>query len=444
MDLTQATARKASSLIPNLKSLADQKLGVFVDSATIGESLRKSDFFTLRLISYKESPSFAFLRSSIENPHSELAKISQVKVESQNGKTVGIAIEDKHVLGSGFSYIDENINPAAKSVFKKDIVTENEIAQVSLVFLQKALNNENGPHLFVTNNRLLLANASWFETNVPGGELNIVDPSEALTRMDLFAKTRDIYYVSANRAIVNEGYWYLISFRCKIPHFHFDSGNVLEALSYRVRFVLMSLDRIGVQYYLGANNDTMDNTIYHFNYLISLLSGIFDCLAIETGVRLQLQFKDRQIPWKTSLFRKTGNDFKRALKEKNVDLADHIQTYDPFIELIHQLRQTVIHREGVAKGIVAVRLGSARYQSNFIKVPQNMSELVERFEAKGKGEFSQFRWGAFVSPYHFAKALAQALVAFSDKYLELLGFSNYVQIAKEDLIEQFEKGRLGF
>src|SRR5207245_6870080 len=115
-----------------------------------------------------------------------------------------------------FSYKMNDVELVGKTVYQKSALTEDELNAVLLVFMHSLLNQPDGFGLLVTENQVLLRHSSWFESHFPGGILNIVDVREALARMDLFAKLRDTYYVSARYPTVNKGYWYLLSFMSKI------------------------------------------------------------------------------------------------------------------------------------------------------------------------------------------------------------------------------------
>ena len=108
--------------------------------------------------------------------------------------------------------------------------------------------------------------------------MGIVMFDEAKEIVDLFLKYHRKYHI-LNNFTCNKGYWYLLSFRSKIKHCHFGVAT-LNAFARRFIYLLMSLDEVGLQYYSGVNNDTMDNTLYHFNYFISLVTGVFDSFAL--------------------------------------------------------------------------------------------------------------------------------------------------------------------
>ena len=51
----------------------------------------------------------------------------------------------------------------------------------------------------------------------------------------------------------------------------------------------MSLDQIGINYYKDYESNSIQYEIlYHFNYLIALIVGIFDSLALLTNNKLNI------------------------------------------------------------------------------------------------------------------------------------------------------------
>jgi hypothetical protein len=68
-----------------------------------------------------------------------------------------------------------------------------------------------------------------------------------------------------------------------------------------------------------VNLDDMLLVFYHIEYLISLVTGIFDSLALETSSRHNLRFD----PIKISLSNSSGNDFLKEVDKANSDLASY-------------------------------------------------------------------------------------------------------------------------
>lgn len=217
---------------------------------------------------------------------------------------------------------------------------------------------------------------------------------------------------------------------------------------------LMALDEMGIQYFLGANNDTKDNTLYHFNYLITLITGIFDNLALKTNTQLGINCTDLR---KVSINNKTGRDFLKEVKNKRPDIRDHINSYVEFISLIYLFRELVVHREGLSKTGFDYRSRDGKWGANFIKVS---AEIKRKLKACGDkaGNYNPFtKWGFyesgtqyFLDPYNFSLEAIKKLTKFIEKYLELLGYNSFIKTQEQkdnDFTKEmkfFEEYHLGF
>lgn len=451
MDSRRILELKEFNTSSGFRKIDQNKIRMFIDSKSLSESLAKNPKIEI-FLSYKSSKFFEFFRSPYQTSHNEIKTITSFSTDKENDYgIIHYEIDTSSHTRSISPLI--NIEIVAKEIFKKDSITQDEWDQIWLVFVQASFASDDSRNIFVTENETILKNRRWFEQHVPGGQLNIATVLEAMEVMDLFAKRRSKYHI-ADIYYVNKGLWYLTSFRNKIPYFHFET-DMLNSFCRRFEFLLKCVDEIGMQFFLGVNNDTEDDTMYHFNYFISLITGIFDNLAIETKNRLNIIFKGDDIPWKTSLNKKAGEDFLDALKEKNLQLRQHITTNADFINLIYQLRDVIVHREGVR----TIQYGSwSRTRSDeyiFVKISKEIFDLINRLGDKMKKYDPVSEWGVHedvlgykISPYDFAKLATLRLSEFSNTYLKLLGFRNYFDVNKngEDskCNQVFETCRLGF
>lgn len=306
--------------------------------------------------------------------------------------------------------------------------------------------------MHVTENDALLKNRSWFESHFPGGPLSIMTLEEAVEGVDLFMKQSGEYPIS-NHFNVNKGYWYWLSFRTKVPFYHVTKRtspfekSILDSFAQRFVFLLMSVDKIGFDFYKRVNNDTMDNTIYHLNYSVSLVSGILDSLALQTFNQYELVFEGSQHPSRISLYKKSGKEFLKAIRERNLSLRKHISNYVHFISAIPILRERILHREGLQE----VNFDQAcliRIPSEFADCIKQCGDTEENYEPWTKfGIYSH----SFLVPYKFAKSGTLLLSRFCNKYLQLLGFENFIeQLEKKKPqdnflgdVRLFEKDNLG-
>ena len=303
-------------------------------------------------------------------------------------------------------------------------------------------------NIYITNDHVLLKNRIWFESHIPGRSLNLMSVKEASIFIDLFFK-KNGKYCSSCRSHLNKGYWYWLSMRLKLPHYNVGDP-IIDALAFRLNYALMALDEISIQFYSGVNNDTMDNTLYHFNYLISLITGIFDNLALKTNDSLGINFTNQiQI----SLSNKR-NDFLKEIRNKNPNIRSHINSYVNFIQLIYSFRELVIHREGFQKTGIKYK---DEWEANFIRISEDISK---RITACGdtRSEYNPVsKWGLYImnnefylEPHNFSNQVLIILFEFADEYLNLLGYSSFVEDQKTQdtrfakTMFSFEKYHLGF
>ena len=181
-----------------------------------------------------------------------------------------------------------------------------------------------------------------------------------------------------------------------------------------------------------------------------MITGIFDNLAIATKEKYQIKLRYDH-PSRTSLSNSTGQDFLKELKKHNPDLRSHIDNYREFINLIYELREVTIHREG---------FGDIGYTHNtrftwYFKINNDIVCSVKRCGDKLPFNESLSNWGiikdpifTLLEPFHFVKAAGMKLAVFSDGYLRLLGFSKFVDtLSPSDSyireMKMFEEYRLG-
>ncbi len=422
------------------------------------------------LLKYSDSSLFEFIRSPERTTALLLVSIPEYSVNTQAPPmmtTIQVGTRNRS-SESAFPYRQVDMDVVGKYAFSSTALSPRQKERIFQVFVQAVLNGR-GPDqsLFVTEDRVLLRTRLWFEAHFPGRRLNIVTINEAAEMMDLFAKYNQTFLL-ASIATTRKWHLYWLSFRTKVPFFNVPStavqaagalrsSNYLDAFSSRMIYLLMSVDELGFQHYLGVDNDTEENTMYHFNYAISLISSIFDSLALETKGKLSLHFRDEHIPSRTSLSKDAGEEFLRAIESRDPILRTHIRNHSAFINLISQLRQLAIHREGFLKLAYEKRGAQGEtWKSIFIPIDQDISNKVKHAlgrrlipyeEITGSG-IHEIGTRRYLQPFHFVKAAAGKLSQFSSRYLELLGYPNYMttvthpQFSTESRL--YSQNKLGF
>lgn len=402
-------------------------LGLVLDSWSIHERAREAE----KLLTYACSPLFKWVRSPLE-PDNQVRQIPEYRIlgESEN-KSIRIERPSGNANYAYFEQVDV-ITEIAKELSRKSTITSEETDIVRSAFIFLALSRfEDDYHLLVTERPLLLSNRLLLKSRL-GDRLRIVSIAEAVQLIDLYARRNDHYYICAP-VESNEWYWYWLSFRLKIPYYN-GGGSTLNAFAWRFVYVLMSMDAIGIEHYSGVNNDTLERTIYHFNYFLTLIPGIFDSLAIATRDGLGIAFERDDIDQKTSLSNKIGDDFLRALKDKRPNIRNHINQYVDFINLIYFLREVVVHREQFSKGGYESSNPDKRWEANVVEVPDEVMNLIRSLGDSPMAYDPFTKWGTIefgpkhlLVPYQFAKQATFELIKFSNIYLQLMGFSNFVE-----------------
>jgi hypothetical protein len=250
-----------------------------------------------------------------------------------------------------FPYGKEVVEEFGKQIFRREILTRHQIESVLSVFFHLNFINlkfYKSESIFVTYNKVLLRNHVWLQSHL-SSKLDILTIDEALEIMDLFAKSQGEYYTSPHSTL-DKGGWYWFSFRSMVPHYNvpyrsaFETRHILEGFASRFTYLLLSIDEIGIQYYFPKDIGIM--IPYYFNYFITIATGIFDNLAIVTQNKFHINSKFERYPSKVSLSKPSGEDFLNGIKNYNPDLKSHIDHFRNFINLIYELREISVHREG--------------------------------------------------------------------------------------------------
>lgn len=430
------------------------KLRILVDSRSVATLLADENQAARNLLKYSGCEPFEFIRTPIHTDYEEL-KAVQPYVERYDDNSVLTAIEIPDKSITAFWYKMQDIEDIGEHIYNKEFLSPDEKEAILLVFIQAELNGLEHKDILLTEDKMLLRNRQWFESHFPGCLLNIATVDETKEIMDLFAKHNNTYLISSHFTC-NKWLWYWYSFRSKVPNYNV-GDYILDALASRFVYLLMSIDEMGFQYYSGVNNDLMENMIYHFNYFISLVSGVFDNLAIASKNRLGLTFRGASVPARTSLNPKAGEQFLKALGRENHELHKHITDHTNFVNLIYSLRELVIHREMLPKTTFENR--NEKWKAMFITVDTNVADLIRHCGDTSQDYEPTTLWGQYelageshLEPFHFSKVAARLLTSFCNTYLRLLGYSDFLetrekQNEKDDFVrtvKTFRQGSLGF
>lgn len=397
-------------------------------------------------------------------------------VDGRNGR---VFIEKEKVYRSehAFSYRDEDIKLFSA---KLNIPYEQIIKIFAFATLQQHRRDQQR-HIFVTENDKLL---TYY-----GGEItpflsfephSVLSSGEAALFIDLFCKQRGAYFIAPFYK-VNEGGWYFYSMKTKIPALQLPWSivvkgeragiknrdeliSLLQSLHDRVVEMLVAFDEIARRYFVGANSDTLAFSTYHFNYWVTLYTGVLDSLALTALRRYDIQFSRRRI----GLRKDINEEFLNRLKKKNQDIHRFIINNQQIINLLYGSgpRDSIIHRE---------RLRGVQFLNKHERFNLNMFEVKQGFFSKvvnisGEPGVSLQSWGHykshgsyFIEPYRFVESASSMLFNFVNQYLKAMNFRAYLDanpelkervlqrskdsktlFSHDKTLEIFMNGRLGF
>lgn len=410
------------------------RIWVLIDSRTFDDLLTKQNRLAMAILRYCDSNELMFARSPFETRHEELKAVMEYKLRDESGKPLVQIGRTESIF-----YELKEIRKIAQNTYGRLQNAEDEMDRIRTVLVQRTLNRSKEPSIYITDDKVLLRNRRIGAVSLEGASVFI----------DLLFKSKGKYCASSNYTL-NKGYWYLLSMRLKLSHYN-AGDQWMDALVFRFCHCLMALDEMGIAFFRGSGRDTI---LYHFSYLIMLMTGIFDNLALKTNTLLTKGFSD---PRRVSLSKTSGREFLARVSSEKPIIRGHITQYMNFIQLIYTFRETVVHREALKKLVsFHYRDGPSEWeadlipisdqQKNYIRTCRNIDGVPDDLSEWGLSEVS----GQYLDPYHFARKAVTILKNFVDKYLELLGYPSWIAVQKQkndkftETLNFFERYHLGF
>jgi len=415
---------------PLLKDAA--RILVLIDSKAFDDLLTKQNRLAMAILRHRDSKELTFVRSPFETRHEELKTVTEYTLLEKSGTPLVRIGQTESVF-----YALEEIREIARKTYGRLRVTEDELDRIRTVHVQDVLNRSNEPNIYITDDRVLSRHTG------------VMSLEGASMFLDLLFKSKGKYYASSGYTL-DKRYWYLLSMRLKLPHYN-EGDRWIDALAFRFCHCLMALDEIGIAFFSGSGVDTI---LYHFSYLIMLMTGIFDNLALKTNTCLKDPFKNLV---RVCLSKPSGEKFLKKVRCEKPVIRRHITRYMNFIQLIYTFRETVVHREALKKLIsFHYRDGVSKWkvylipisgkQKDYIRACRNISGVLDAFSEWGlSGDHGQH-----LNPYHFAMKAITTLKNFVDKYLGLLGYPSFIETQKQKhdeftmTLDFFERYHLGF
>lgn len=434
------------------------------------DSLKSSE--AKRLLAYDDNEFFEFISIGKSEKHTELiieknsdGAISQLVIDKSESK---VKQYEEYV---GFGYLDSDIKGMAEYL-------NIRIEDLTKLFILEALKVKDDSILLVTENKKLLNRLLWRRqfSNIP--EYDVVNPKNAGRLIDLHLKKID-KFIYAPHCYMGEWLWYWMSFKSKVGNYQLpwsiavfskdieisykkELAEILDGLSGRIVDILMAVDEISLEYNKQVNNNTQAKIIYHFNYWLTLYSGVLDNLALISQIRYQIPFVNQE---RIGLSSNKNKEFLKLLYARNPNIKSLLMKNSNLTRLVSNPRNVVIHRERL-KG-VTVDNRDENFYLNMVRISESFFERITLLSKEDGNKLSS--WGHykshndyFLEPNRFVSRASIELFKFVNDYLETLDFKSllnkYPEIKKRILeseqkdtatnyqktLEVFKKMSLGF
>jgi len=397
--------------------LTKDKIYILIDSKTYLKAL-ETDPVAGKILTYDASPQLDFYRTELIIPdYNPLSKITEIKIEFDDLNVNKVMVPtDEGIVTNFLSYTNDMINITTQRVYEKDNVNEDELHNVLLSYIQGILNS-NYSNVLLINDKALLQKRYSLEKRL-NKILNIMTISEVKDYLNIYFKNREEYY-TAPIFSCDRWMWYWHTMRLKLPYYNVGE-KYIDSLVTRFNYCLMAVDFIGIEFFKGANNTTLEMSIYHFDHLIALITGIFDNFALKINESLTNKVTDRR---KINL---TNRDFLKIVRDENIIIRDYIMQHTDFIKLIYSFREIILHREG---------LDAKNALRNAIEIDPKIKMRLHHLKDQ-KLPYDDFsEWGyydfssrsLFIEPYHFAKKGTLYLTDFINEFFKIFGYSYYLE-----------------
>ncbi len=186
------------------------------------------------------------------------------------------------------------INTLIEKVFDDYEHDIKNLNRISPIITHKYFESKDNTSIYITNNRELLKYRHFLLRKIDGFLLFILSPEEAVLFLDSSFKKQELYYISSCSQ-TSMFTWYHLSTYEKIPNIFDFHDKISCGLFNRMKFALQALDKIGIENFSVVNLNNVFSTTYHFTFLVSLITGIFDNLAIKTDCILNFNLKPEAI-----------------------------------------------------------------------------------------------------------------------------------------------------
>lgn len=408
-----------------------------------------------RLLHFKWHEDFDFYRTPGESHSSQLNAIRSLEIDRNPEKNNLRITWGDNTLKTRY-YPDKHNDLAKRGDY---ISPKPQKKDVALVEIFDALTNTGKDYdqdILLTENRAIISNRRRLEYEFRRHDqkrLHIMKPREAVEFTGILSRSNNefIFHPPADNERaetfrIDRPLWCWCISRLILQHLKGGNSEYLGSLFDRFEGLIIGIDELGEQHYRGTGNHTDILVRYHFNNCVSILTGIGDVLALYTQDRYDIDLEEDR----TTI--RTGRPLFKELRDENETLWQHIHSKHSFIEILHLIRNDIIHQSGVMSSGPGFTLKDAEntvpWKSHVISLNNLSKGDREAFRKYYDGMNDSVlaadpmtEWGIIttenespkigrhthIASYQFVKKATSVMAEFVDEYLRLLGFSNQVK-----------------
>lgn len=317
---------------------------------------------------------------------------------TNNYLPVTIKYSDNEYLESGVMFPDKFSEIAMQIINSSESDSnENDYKEVFNDLIVANAHCSVKQDILITSSKWLLGNRK----NRFIEEANPHSPSEALKIIGLLLRIRNDFRYAGNFAF-DKGLYYWVLTRQKLPtmwkyfsacvyseEIRKDNISILgQSILTRSCRAIQARDHIGKQFYLYQNNNSRDETMYHFDYFMLLISGAIDAQARVANRTYEIYSTEKE---RNASFR--NKEYTTKLEKSAPRLANFISSeYFQDISLLISKMRNSIHGAGLLPIAYKKEFES---EVSLIRIPDSDRQTVLDICSKYT---SPTEWGLIIWP----------------------------------------------
>jgi len=281
------------------------------------------------------------------------------------------------------------------------------------------------PCLLVTNDLTLLKHQPEIQSLLYGKPIRIVTELEALRILDLHQKQLNHYSLRPHCQEPHNRYgWYWSAAQADLPNVSAESTLV------RATHARYAVDSLGAAYYGNIDSSDTEESTYHFDYLLLLLTAVLDETALQVRECYALDFDEHRVTMRPPRNRSDKNQarFYKGVHDANPKLEELWTKSAAFLQLLYSLRNAPAHRKVLKQFTVKclrkdswqriIVVDLSNWTSDTEKTSKSMFEAVADISTHSEpcsslgvlpmGQLQQLQPGPkytlLLEPYHFSVA----------------------------------------